>query len=298
MRMYSALQSYVLQSNLWSKFLDRFWETVEDTEMWTSVLFVLLRVVLIIVVSRLALIVLHRFIDHIARDTEANRLKLRPGRVKTMGKLLKNATSYIIYFIATLLVLGEFHIELAPLLAGAGVIGLAIGFGAQSLVKDVITGFFIIVEDQFAVGDVVQLGAFKGTVELIGLRTTTLRSGTGEVYIIPNGSIIQVTNFSIHPLLAVIDLTISSDKTVEEQMMVIREVLNRIESPNLTSKPEVLGIQSLEMNQMTIRVTAKCKPNTTGEITRLINTELKKSFDTARAEAAMETPATPPDSTT
>ncbi|MFC5469407.1 mechanosensitive ion channel family protein [Cohnella suwonensis] len=288
MRIYTALQIDVLQSNLWTKFIDRFWETVQDTEMWTAALLVLLRIVLIVLVSRLALIVLNRFIDHVTNDEKSNRLKLRARRVQTMGKLLKNAASYMINFITILLVLGEFHIQLAPLLAGAGVLGLAIGFGAQSLVKDVITGFFIILEDQFAVGDVVQLGTFKGTVEMIGLRATTLRSWTGEIHIIPNGAIVQVTNFSINPLLAVVDLTISSDKTVEEQMTAIREVLDRIESPNLTAKPEVLGIQTLEMNQMTIRVTARCKPNTTGEITRLINTELKKSFDTARAEAATE----------
>ncbi|RKP51319.1 mechanosensitive ion channel family protein [Cohnella endophytica] len=288
MRSWPAIQQGFMEGNLWNKFIDQIWDTIRNTGMWEDATMVLLRVVLIIIVSRLALMALNRFVDHVTNEKKSKRLKLRTRRVQTMGKLLKNTASYIINFITILLILGEFHIQLAPLLAGAGVIGLAIGFGAQSLVKDVITGFFIILEDQFAVGDVVQLGTFKGTVEMIGLRATRLRSWTGEIHIIPNGAIVQVTNFSVNPLLAVVDLTISSDKTVEQQMAAIRKVLDRIESPYLTAKPEVLGIQTLEMNQMTIRVTARCKPNRTGEITRLINTELKKAFDTAKAVAATD----------
>lgn len=105
---------------------------------------------------------------------------MNPRRLITVGELLKNVTSITSNFIMVMLVLGEIGYDLAPLLAGAGVLGLAIGFGAQSLVKDVITGFFIILEDQFAVGDVIQTGSLKGTVEIIGLRSTRLVSWTGR----------------------------------------------------------------------------------------------------------------------
>ena len=108
-----------------------------------------------------------------------------------------------------MLILGQVGLNLGPLLAGAGVLGLAIGFGAQSLVKDVITGFFIIFEDQFGVGDVIQIDQFKGTVEEIGIRVTRIKSWTGEVHIIPNGNIKQVTNFSTYNSIAVVDVSIA-----------------------------------------------------------------------------------------
>ena len=97
-------------------------------------------------------------------------------------------------------------------------LGLAIGFGAQSLVKDIISGFFIILEDHFAVGDVIQTGSYKGTVEVIGLRSTRILSWTGEVHIIPNGSITQVTNFSIHNTLAVVDISIAYEEDLERRL--------------------------------------------------------------------------------
>lgn len=284
MRSLFAVEQVVPHKNPWNQFIDQIWDMIRDTEMWTSASMVLLRIVLIFIISRLVLIVVNRFIDHVTHEKKSKRLKLRVRRVQTMARLMKNTASYIFNFIAILLILGEFNIQIAPLLAGAGVIGLAIGFGAQSLVKDVITGFFIIFEDQFAVGDVIQSKDFKGTVEMIGLRATRIRNWTGEVHIIPNGLINEVTNFSVNPLLAVIDITIAYENTIEEMMNTIRGVLVQINDANITATPEVLGIQTLALNQMTIRITARCKPNTTGEVTRLINTELKKAFETSRAE--------------
>ncbi|MFC4601337.1 mechanosensitive ion channel family protein [Cohnella hongkongensis] len=272
-----------IQDNLWEQFVGEISDFLQDTEMWRNSAIVLLRIVLIYLSSRLALVVLNRVIDHATSEKKSRRLKLRTRRVQTLGRLLKNTSSYLINFITILLVLGEFHIQLAPLLAGAGVIGLAIGFGAQSLVKDVITGFFILFEDQFAVGDEIQTGSYKGTVELIGLRATRIRSWTGEVHIIPNGSINQVTNFSVNPQLAVVDITVSYDHTIEEMMALMRQTLGQINDLNLTGMPEVLGIQTLAPSQMTIRITARCKPNTADEVTRLINTEVKKALESKQA---------------
>jgi len=271
----------IVDGNLWNEFVSRISDLLKDTDMWTAAATVLLRIVLIYLVSRLALLIINRLIDHATQEKKSKRLKLRTRRVQTMGRLLKNTASYLINFITLLLILGEFNIQIAPLLAGAGVIGLAIGFGAQSLVKDIITGFFIIFEDQFSVGDVIQTGSYKGTVEMIGFRATRIRSWTGEVHIIPNGSINQVTNFSIHPMTAVVDIAIASEKSVDELMGTIRGVLNQINDPNLVDKPEVLGIETLSSSQMTLRITAKCKPNTTGEVSRLINTKVKKALELA-----------------
>jgi moderate conductance mechanosensitive channel len=286
MRFIVAIEQAIPEGNLWNKFINHIWDLIRDTQMWTSASMVLLRIILIIVVSRLALIALNRFIDHMSNEKKTNRLKLRTRRVQTVGRLLKNAAAYTLNFIVILLILGEFHIQLAPLLAGAGVLGLAIGFGAQSLVRDVITGFFIILEDQFAVGDIIKTGDFKGTVEMIGLRATRIHSGTGEVHIIPNGSIIQVTNFSVNPLMAIIDITIASDNTIEELMNDIRNALLRMSDSNIIGTPELLGIQTLAENQITLRVTALCKQNMIEEVTRLINTELNKALETRRIEVS------------
>jgi small-conductance mechanosensitive channel len=272
------------KGKLWDDFVNQIEEMLLDTYMWTSAAKVVVRVILIILMSRLALMAVNRIINHVINDKKSKRLKLRTRRVQTIGRLLKNAASYTINFIAILLILGEFHIQLAPLLAGAGVLGLAIGFGAQSLVKDVITGFFIILEDQFAVGDVIETKGFKGTVEMIGLRATRLTSGTGEVHIIPNGSINEVTNFSVNQSMAVIDITIAFEDSIDMLMTLIKEVLVKVENPNLLGAPKMLGIQALEFNQMTLRITAQCKPNSNPEVTRLINMEVKRAIDSNRAE--------------
>src|SRR5690625_3614670 len=114
--------------------------------------------------------------------------------------------SYIVYFTAFIMILSTLGIEVMPLLAGAGVAGLAIGFGAQNLVRDVISGFFIIFEDQFSVGDYVGVAGIEGTVEEIGLRTTKVLSWTGEMNVVPNGDVTQVTNYSLHNGLAIVDI--------------------------------------------------------------------------------------------
>ncbi len=119
-----------------------------------------------------------------------------------MVRLLQNVFSYAIYFVAGVMILETLSVDVRGLLAGAGIVGLAVGFGAQNLVKDIITGFFIIFEDQFSVGDYVRVGTFEGTVEEIGLRTTKIKSWTGEINILPNGSIVEVTNFSLHNSVA------------------------------------------------------------------------------------------------
>ncbi|XID91722.1 mechanosensitive ion channel family protein [Paenibacillaceae bacterium WGS1546] len=285
MRAWVAAETGATTNNLWNEFVEKMWDMLRDAEMWTSVSVVLGRVLLIFVASRIALMIVSRIIDHATNLKKSERLKLRKRRVQTMSRLLKNTASYSINFITLLLILGEFNVQIMPLLAGAGVIGLAIGFGAQSLVKDVITGFFIIFEDQFAVGDVIQTGSYKGTVEMIGMRATRIRSWTGEIHIIPNGSINEVTNFSVNPQLAVVDVTVSNEQTVDEAMDKLQSVLNQIVDANLTAIPEVLGVQTLTPSQATIRVTAMCKPNTTEEVARVINTEVRKAMDAAKAEA-------------
>ena len=213
-------------------------------------------------------------------EREQSPFKFDNRRTKTIGKLIRNVISYTVNFIVILLILDQLDVKLTPLLAGAGVLGLAIGFGAQSLVKDVITGFFIIFEDQFSVGDEIQIRTFKGTVEEIGLRVTRIKTWTGEVHIIPNGSIQEVTNYSVHNSLAVVDITVTYAEDIERILTILKEVVDRVfkEQPNIIKAPEVLGLEMMSATEMTIRITAECKANTQGSITRIIKEEAKKAI--------------------
>lgn len=255
-----------------------------DETLWQGFGNAALRVVLILLIGRILVWIIHKTIDRVVLERENKRLSTYGRRMTTVGKLMKNVASYVIYFITAMLILSEFGIDLGPLLAGAGVLGLAIGFGAQSLVKDIITGFFIVLEDQFAVGDVIQTGQFKGTVEMIGLRTTRVQSWTGELHIIPNGMINEVTNFSVNNSLAIVDISIAFEEEVDRALEVIRSTMISMHDENLVNAPEVLGIQAIAPTGVTIRVIAECLPNAHPIITRKMNMEIKKALDASGIE--------------
>ncbi len=254
---------------------------VTDEAMWLRFLEAGIKIIVIYIAGRIALRVASGIIHRMMIERERSPLTLDVRRTKTIGKLVHNVLTYTINFIVLLLILSQLDFKLGPLLAGAGVVGLAIGFGAQSLVKDVITGFFIIFEDHFSVGDVVQIGQVKGTVDEIGLRVTRIKSWTGEVHIIPNGSITQVTNFSLHNSIAVIDISIAYEENIDRAIEVIKETMTRIhaESSDMVKEPSVLGVQTLGQSEVIIRVTAECKPNTQFSIARRANKEIKEALD-------------------
>lgn len=262
---------------------DKVWNWFTDMDMWQGVLISALKILLIFILTRLFVKVIYRLIDRSLERREKNRLQMNPRRLVTVGELMKNITSITANFILLMLVLGEIGFELGPLLAGAGVLGLAIGFGAQALVKDVISGFFIILEDQFAVGDVIQTGSYKGTVEMIGLRSTRLVSWTGEVHIIPNGSITNVTNYSIGNALAVVDLTFSQTRRLEESMELLKAAMEKLKQshPEFSQAPNVLGIQSMSSSEYVIRIAAECSPSKRTEVERLIQTFAKEALEDA-----------------
>ncbi|MFD2330698.1 mechanosensitive ion channel family protein [Cohnella sp. GCM10020058] len=267
---------------LWQQFMGDIWDSLSDTHMWMGVLKVVLRILVILIISRIIRIIINRIVDNFMNPKASKRLKLRTRRVQTVGKLLKNAATYIINFIVLLLVLNEFNINLAPLLAGAGVIGLAIGFGAQSLVKDVITGFFVILEDHFSVGDVIEVGGkFKGTVEMIGLRATRIRSWTGEVYILPNGNISDVTNYSVNNALAVVDVSVAATENLDHMAEIVKSAAAKFEDTNIVGRTEFLGIQSVTASDVILRLTVLCRPNTQATVSRHLNAEVKKAFEAA-----------------
>ena len=260
---------------------DQLWNKVADADMWFNILFSSLRILLIFIATRIVIKIVSRIIDRSMKQKQEGRLRVNPRRFVTVGELLKNATSITCNFIMVLLVLSEINVKVGPLLASAGVLGLAIGFGAQGLVKDVITGFFIILEDQFAVGDVIQTGTYKGTVEVIGLRTTKLVSWQGEVHIIPNGTIASVTNFSMSNSLAVVDIPMKADLSLDESVHLVKRALVGIEARdlNIVKVPDVLGIQSMSTSEYVVRIVAECMPNSRSSVERQIQSDVKKSLE-------------------
>ncbi|HZG84889.1 mechanosensitive ion channel family protein [Paenibacillus sp.] len=259
-------------------------DSVMSTAFWIGILWVLTKIALYFVAGRVLVGIAGRAITHIVIDRKTagkGPVRFDPRRAQTIGRLVNNVVSYAVNFIVLMLILSELGVDLAPLLAGAGVMGLAIGFGAQSLVKDVITGFFIIFEDQFAVGDVIKTGNFQGTVEEIGLRVTRIKSWTGEVHIIPNGAITEVTNFSTNNTVSVVDVSISYESDIDRAAEVIRRTAKEVSetNANIVKEPEVLGVQQLGASEVVIRVTAECKPMTHVGVGRELNAAIKKALD-------------------
>ncbi|UNK18473.1 mechanosensitive ion channel family protein [Paenibacillus sp. N3/727] len=260
---------------------DVFWNWITDADMWMGVLFAAIRVLVIFLLTRLIIRIVYKMIDQFLQKQEKSKISVNPRRFVTVGELLKNVTAFVCNFVMVLIILSEFNFELGPLLASAGVLGLAIGFGAQSLVKDVITGFFIILEDQFAVGDMIKSGEFRGTVEVIGLRTTRITGLNGETYIIPNGLITSVTNYSVSNSLAVVDLPVKNENRVNETLALIQRALEGIaeRQPELLRDPEVLGIQSLTTAEYVVRIVGECHPNSRGVAEREIFKDIKQAFE-------------------
>lgn len=271
----------IIEHNL-NWFQKKIWGPMTNPDLWENMMWEILKVILIIIVCRVLIRVLHKAINHLIIKKGDSRLQFTPRRMITIGKLLKNVTTYVINFVMILMVISEWNIvDLRPILAGAGVLGLAIGFGAQSLVKDIITGFFIIFEDQFAVGDVIEVNKNRGTVELIGLRSTRIQSWTGEVFIIPNGMINEVTNFSLHNSIAFIDISVAYEENVDEAIEIMKKAMPELKERNLDIEkvPEVLGVQMMSASDVKIRIIAECKPYTQAGVARFINIEMKRLLD-------------------
>ncbi|KOF09784.1 mechanosensitive ion channel protein MscS [Planococcus glaciei] len=249
--------------------------------MWLNIAFVGLKVLMIIVVAGIVVRVAKMLIRKTFSVRIKGPLKYNERRQQTMSKLLENVVTYAVYFMAIIAVLSAFTIDITGLIAGAGVLGLAVGFGAQNLVKDVITGFFIIFEDQFSVGDYVRIGQAEGTVEEIGLRTTKVKGFTGELFIFPNGNVTDVVNFSIHNSIAVVDVNISYESDIARVERLIQEFL--VDLPEkyeqIIKPPELLGVQNITTTEIIMRITAETLPMQHFAVSRGIRRDLKEYLD-------------------
>jgi small-conductance mechanosensitive channel len=214
-------------------------------------------------------------------------------RTVTMGAVLRSIASFAIFVLALLLCLGEVGIDLAPLLAGAGIAGIAIGFGAQSLVRDFLAGMFIVMEDQYGVGDTVDLGDAKGTVEKVTLRTTMVRDLEGTLWVVPNGQITRVANKSQLWARAVVDLRVAYDTDLEQAIEVIRGSATAIVAGDSRAieTPDVLGVESFVDGAVVLRVTVRTEPGAQFHVARALRAGIKRALDDAGVRA---TPTVPP----
>ncbi len=263
-----------------------------------------LRIVLTLVVAYVARRLVHRAItsainasiarseaaqakrDHKrSRGMSANTVRERSRqRALTTGSLLRSIATIVIATITALTVLALMAIPLAPLLASAGVGGVALGFGAQALVKDYLSGIFMILEDQYGVGDVIDAGEAVGTVEEVSLRVTRLRDLDGVVWYVRNGEILRIGNRSQGWSTVMVDLPFSYKEDVDRVIGIIREEVAMMTDDThwgavLREAPSVLGVETITAGTITVRVFATCAPNENWSIQREIRRRVKDAFD-------------------
>jgi moderate conductance mechanosensitive channel len=252
-----------------------------NEENWLSLGEMAMKIIAILILSSIIIRIGKVAINNIFKVRLKSPIRTSERRETTLMKLLENILTYVISFMAFLMILSTLTIDVKALLAGAGIVGLAVGFGAQNLVKDIITGFFIIFEDQFSVGDQVRIGTLEGVVQEIGLRTTKLKSGSGELHILPNGSIIQVTNFSIHNSKASIDISLAYGTDIIRAEQLIQELLVTLPEKydDLVKVPEVLGVQNFGPSEIILRIAVETKPLRQTTVGRMIRRDLKLWLD-------------------
>lgn len=199
------------------------------------------------------------------------------SRAKTLEGLTNNVVSYMLVFVFIVTVLQIFGIRATAILAGAGIVGLAVGFGAQGLVSDVVTGFFILLERQMDVGDYVTTGEFSGVVEQMGLRTTHIRDFDGTLHYIPNRNILNVSNHSRGNMRALVDISIPGDEELDAKMEAIEQACRELaeSASEIVDGPHLLGVQSLDGTKATIRVIAKTKNGSQWDVERNLREKIK-----------------------
>ncbi|OFE15739.1 mechanosensitive ion channel protein MscS [Humibacillus sp. DSM 29435] len=263
-------------------------------------------ILIVLVVSVGARWALHRGIRRVVQATtsrHATRLAGLPGagralaaagmaserhtqRAQTMGALLRSITTFVVFGVAGLTILSIVGIPLGPMLASAGVGGVALAFGAQSLVKDFLSGVFMIVEDQYGVGDVIDTGEVVGTVENVSLRVTQLRDAQGVAWYVRNGEVVRIGNRSQGWSTALLDVAIAYDENVDGAMDIIRGVVTAMDadepwSERLLEVPEVVGVESVANGATTIRVVAKTVAQQHFGVQREMRERIKLALDAA-----------------
>jgi moderate conductance mechanosensitive channel len=217
-------------------------------------------------------------------------------RTETLRHIIRSVTKVILILVVALQIATELNFNIGPVLASAGIAGLAVGFGAQSLVKDVISGFFILLEDQFGIGDAVKIGDFSGVVERMTLRSTVLRNLEGQVYVVPNGNIQNVTVMTKEWARAVLDVVVPHKEDLEKVFRVLQTVgegMAQDWADNVMDQPAILGVEKLDDSGVTIRCIVKTPPFKQADVLREWRRRVKDEFGRAGIALAQRLPVMP-----
>jgi small conductance mechanosensitive channel len=292
--------------------ISNFWEFLQGVPLR------ILIIVVIAIVSRVVLVaLLNRIVKKMSEQGRKERLgesrkaertqelsevlmtQRRKQRAEAVGTLLRSIITAVVVGIAMLLILPILGIDIAPLLASAGVLGVALGFGAQSLVKDYLSGIFLVFEDQYGVGDMVDLGEAVGVVEEVTLRVTRLRDLSGVVWYVRNGEILRVANQSQGWTLASVDIPVAYN----ENLNVVREAIQTVAEDMyadpqyddmLLGKPSYAGVESVSGEAVFIRILAKAAPEKQIPLTRAIRARVKEEFDRRQVKVPVVARLFPP----
>jgi moderate conductance mechanosensitive channel len=248
------------------------------------------RVLLILVGTFVVRRVLHKIADRYRRSIEHDGITEEEKRLATLASLAKTAISFLVLFVGVTMILNELHVSIGPILASAGVLGLAVGFGAQNLVRDVMSGFFVLLENWYREGDVIEVAGVSGAVERFGLRATVLRDQQGRVHYIPNGEIKLVSNLTQEWSQAQIDIGVAYKEDIDRVIAVLERLCQEMQKdpiygPRIT-ETDVMGIERLDDSAVVLRVTLRTQPLERWAVAREFRRRLLKTF---RAEK-IETP--------
>ena len=259
---------------------------VLTSEQVNNFLWSVVQIILIIVCMYISVKVGSKIIDKTVKKQKRLKFSLDDKKARTLGAVLNSILRYAVYFLGISAILTNLLGTITLTLASIG--GVAIGFGAQSLVKDVINGFFILFEDQYSVGDYITLQGKSGIVESIELRITKLRDFSGDLHIIPNGSITNVTNHSRGNMRVLVEIDVAYEEDSYKAMEVLSEASNKFkeENENMVEGPKVVGVSALKDSGVTIKVVGKAKAMTQWECENQLRARLKKALDDANIEIA------------
>jgi small conductance mechanosensitive channel len=249
---------------------------------WRAIVSIVLTIVVALIVLRLLRSGVKHIITRVLERQDQTPYELQQ-KAQTLASVIEGAGQLIVFIIAGIMILSSLGLDVAPLIASAGVAGLAIGLGAQSLIRDTINGFFILFENQYAVGDTVRIGADEGAVEEVSLRRTVLRSLDGSIIIIPNGQVAVVQNQSRGWSRALIDISVAAQADAAQVTDVLNELLADVQSDPvigslILERPEVLGVAAIDALGATFRVRAKTQPMQQLKVERELRRRIWQAF--------------------
>ena len=252
-----------------------------DPERLSNYTGALLKIIFIFIAAKLSIRFMNMVVDKFFQNRSKLKLMGEQRRFDTLKDIIKSILRYIIYFVAFTPILETLGVNISSLIAAAGIGGLAIGFGAQNLVRDVITGFFIIFEDQFHIGDYIETGGKSGIVDEMAIRVTKIRDFNGDLHIIPNGSIDQVTNRSRGNMRALVEVSIAYEENIDRTLEVLRKLCTEIaeENDKIMEGPTVLGVSKLGESDVVIAIMAKTIPMEQWAVERELRKRIKERLE-------------------